>query len=100
MDLAELLRPEGVIANLRVVAKKQALQELANRAADLPDLKGRTAERDLFEALLARDPRGGARARAPGPPRRRRRHRDPARQAAAARAAAWPVRQARPADRF
>lgn len=55
MDLAELLRPEGVIANLRVVAKKQALQELAKRAAELPELKGRIAERDIFEVLLERE---------------------------------------------
>jgi PTS system nitrogen regulatory IIA component len=55
MDLAELLRPEGVIANLRVVAKKQALQELAKRAAELPELKGKIAERDIFEVLLERE---------------------------------------------
>ena len=55
MDLAELLRPEGVVANLRVVAKKQALQELAKRAAELPELKGRIAERDIFEVLLERE---------------------------------------------
>lgn len=55
MDLAELLRPEGVIANLRVVAKKQALQELAKRAAELSELKGRIAERDIFEVLLERE---------------------------------------------
>ena len=55
MDLAELLRPEGVVANLRVVAKKQALQELAKRAAELPELKGKIAERDIFEVLLERE---------------------------------------------
>src|SRR3954464_9267528 len=55
MDLAELLRPESVVANLRVVAKKQALQELAKRAADLPELKGKIAERDIFEVLLERE---------------------------------------------
>src|SRR3954466_7788663 len=55
MDLAELLRPEGVVANLRVVAKKQALQELAKRAAEVPELKGRIAERDIFDVLLERE---------------------------------------------
>ncbi|MBV8166202.1 MAG: PTS IIA-like nitrogen regulatory protein PtsN [Alphaproteobacteria bacterium] len=55
MDLAELLRPEGVVANLRVVAKKQALQELAKRAAELPELKGKITERDIFEVLLERE---------------------------------------------
>jgi PTS system nitrogen regulatory IIA component len=55
MDLAELLRPEGVVANLRVVAKKQALQELAKRAAELPEFKGKIIERDIFEVLLERE---------------------------------------------
>ena len=55
MDIAELLRPEGVIANLRVATKKQALQELARRAADMPDLRGRIGERDIFEVLLERE---------------------------------------------
>jgi PTS system nitrogen regulatory IIA component len=55
MDIAELLRPEGVIANLRAATKKQALQELAKRAADMPDLQGRITERDIFEVLLERE---------------------------------------------
>jgi nitrogen PTS system EIIA component len=55
MDIAELLRPEGVIANLRVATKKQALQELARRAADMPDLRNRIVERDIFEVLLERE---------------------------------------------
>ncbi len=55
MDIAELLRPEGVVANLKVATKKQALQELAKRAADMPELKGRIGERDIFEVLLERE---------------------------------------------
>ena len=34
MELAELISPEGVIPNLRVASKKQALQELAKYAAE------------------------------------------------------------------
>ena len=55
MDIAELLLPQGVIANLRVATKKQALQELAKRAAEMPELKGRIGERDVFEVLLERE---------------------------------------------
>ncbi|MBI3514788.1 MAG: PTS IIA-like nitrogen regulatory protein PtsN [Proteobacteria bacterium] len=55
MDIGELLRPEGVVANLRAATKKQALQELAKRAAEMPELKGRIGERDIFEVLLERE---------------------------------------------
>ncbi len=51
MELAELLSPEGVIASLRVTSKKQALQELAQRAAKLV----RLPERQIFESLLERE---------------------------------------------
>jgi PTS system nitrogen regulatory IIA component len=51
MELAELLSPEAVIASLRVTSKKQALQELAQRAAKLV----RLPERQIFEALLERE---------------------------------------------
>ena len=33
MEITDLIEPESVIANLRVTSKKQALQELAQRAA-------------------------------------------------------------------
>ena len=33
MEFADLVSPEGVIANLKATSKKQALQELARRAA-------------------------------------------------------------------
>jgi len=55
MEITELLRPEGVVASLKVATKKQALQELAKRAAEMPELKGRIAERDIFEVLLERE---------------------------------------------
>src|SRR5260370_21789410 len=41
MDIAELITPDSVIANLRVASKKQALQELARRAAHIVDLHAR-----------------------------------------------------------
>ena len=51
MDIAELVNPEGVIANLKVTSKKQALQELAHRAADLIGLH----EQAIFDTLLERE---------------------------------------------
>jgi|SRR5689334_13827620 nitrogen PTS system EIIA component len=51
MDIADLLTPTGVIANLRVSSKRQALQELAKRAATL---SGRH-ERAIFDVLLERE---------------------------------------------
>lgn len=51
MNIADLLTPEGVLANLRVAGKKQALQELARRAAPLVGLH----ERRIFEVLTERE---------------------------------------------
>ena len=51
MDIAELITPDSVIANLRVASKKQALQELARRAAHVVDLH----ERRIFEVLMERE---------------------------------------------
>ncbi len=51
MDLGDLLMPEGVFASLRVKNKKQALQELAGKAARLTSLD----ERFIFDALLQRE---------------------------------------------
>ncbi len=51
MDIAELIRPDGVIANLRASSKKQTLQELSKRAAGLTGL----AERAIFEILIQRE---------------------------------------------
>ncbi len=51
MEIAELIGPGGVVANLRVTSKKQALQELAKRAAELT---GRP-ERAIFEVLTERE---------------------------------------------
>lgn len=51
MDLSDLVAPDGVIASLKATSKKQALQMLAAKAADLTGL----AERDIFTTLLERE---------------------------------------------
>ena len=51
MDITDLILPESVIANLRVTSKKQALQELAKKAAELTG----QPERALFEVLMERE---------------------------------------------
>lgn len=51
MEIGDLITPSSVIANLRVAAKKQALQEIARRMAPLA---GRH-EQSIFEALLERE---------------------------------------------
>ena len=51
MEIRDLLRPEGVVANLRATSKKQALQDLAKRAGELTGLH----ERAIFEVLMERE---------------------------------------------
>ncbi len=51
MEIADLLKPEQVIARLRATSKKQALQELARRAAELTG----QSERDIFSTLMKRE---------------------------------------------
>ncbi len=51
MDLGDLLAPEGVIPCLSAKSKKQALQELSCRAAELTDIESR----DIFDTLLQRE---------------------------------------------
>ena len=51
MEIADLLTPAGVIANLRATGKKQVLQELARRIAPSAALP----ERQVFEILLERE---------------------------------------------
>ena len=46
-----MISPEGVIASLKVTSKKQALQELAKRAAQLTG----QPERTIFEVLIERE---------------------------------------------
>jgi len=51
MSLDDLLAPDAVIASLRVNGKKQALQELSDRAAGVSGLPAR----EIFDALLQRE---------------------------------------------
>lgn len=51
MDLGDLIRPEGVIASLKVKNKKHALQELAAKASKLTGIDAG----QIFETLLQRE---------------------------------------------
>lgn len=51
MDLADLITPSSVVAQLRAANKKQALQELAKRAAAMTGL----AERTVYDVLSERE---------------------------------------------
>ena len=51
MNIADLLAPDAVIGSLKVQGKKQLLQELAARAAQLT----RIPERKIFEVLNERE---------------------------------------------
>ncbi|GAB6053049.1 PTS IIA-like nitrogen regulatory protein PtsN [Magnetospira thiophila] len=51
MEIVDILSPESVIADLKATSKKQALQELAKRAADITGLH----ERAIFDVLLERE---------------------------------------------
>ncbi len=54
MPLNDLVAPNAIIPALRVNGKKQALQELAARAAELSGL----SERTIFEILMQREKLG------------------------------------------
>lgn len=54
MEIADLLTPDNVIANLKVTSKKQALQELAKRANEFYELN----ERKVFDVLQEREKLG------------------------------------------
>lgn len=51
MKIADLVRADAVIPNLRVTSKKQALQELANKAAQITGLDAR----QIFDTILERE---------------------------------------------
>jgi PTS system nitrogen regulatory IIA component len=51
MELGDLIMPEAVIPTLAAKNKKQVLQDLAERAAELTGLR----TRDIFETLLQRE---------------------------------------------
>ncbi len=51
IEIAELLTPRGVVAQLRAANKRQALQELSRRAAALTELP----ERRIYDVLNERE---------------------------------------------
>ena len=51
MEINELMTPDAIIPALRVTSKKQALQEISKRAAELI----RLPERAIFEVLVERE---------------------------------------------
>ena len=51
MEIADLITPRSVIANLRATSKKQALQELAKRAAAMTGIH----ERTIYDVLTERE---------------------------------------------
>ena len=51
MEINNLLVPEGVVADLKATSKKQALQDLAKRAAKVLGLH----ERAIFDVLMERE---------------------------------------------
>ena len=51
MDISELLTQDRIIAPLKAKSKKQVLQEVSARAADITQL----SQRDIFDALLQRE---------------------------------------------
>lgn len=51
MSLSQLINPDAVIPALRVNGKKQALQEISERAAEVSNL----AAREIFDAILQRE---------------------------------------------
>lgn len=51
MEIAELLKPDRVVARLRATSKKHALQELARRAGEITG----EPEKLIFNALMKRE---------------------------------------------
>lgn len=51
MEISDLITPESIFEKLPVTSKKQALQELAKRAAEISALN----ERVIFDALIERE---------------------------------------------
>lgn len=51
MEISDLIKPDHVVARLRATSKKQALQDLAKRAAEITG----QPERALFSTLMKRE---------------------------------------------
>lgn len=54
MEISDLITTESVIASLRTTSKKQTIQDLARRAAEIAGLH----ERVVFDVLMAREKLG------------------------------------------
>ncbi len=54
MEISDLINDASVVESLHVTSKKQALQDLSRRAADLTGLH----ERTIFDVLMAREKLG------------------------------------------
>lgn len=54
MEIIDIITPDSVVPNLKVTSKKQALQELSRRIAELADKQ----DRDIFDILLDREKLG------------------------------------------
>jgi PTS system nitrogen regulatory IIA component len=54
MDLSDLVKPDAILSSLKANSKKQALQALAARAAEMTGLE----EREIFETLVQREKLG------------------------------------------
>ena len=51
MDLSDLIKPDAILASLKANSKKQALQALAEKAAEMTGI----GEREIFETLVQRE---------------------------------------------
>ncbi len=51
VEISDLISPAAVLANLKVTSKKQILQEMAARAANVSSMP----EREIFDTLLERE---------------------------------------------
>lgn len=51
MSLSQLIKPDAILATLRVNGKKQALQEMSERASLISGLP----DREIFDAILQRE---------------------------------------------
>ncbi len=54
MDLSDLIGPQSILPAIKATSKKQAIQELAKRGAEITRLQ----ERQIFETLLQREKLG------------------------------------------
>jgi PTS system nitrogen regulatory IIA component len=51
MDLSDLIKPDAILASLKANSKKQALQALAEKAAEMTGID----EREIYETLVQRE---------------------------------------------